>query len=913
MTRWIPWTIVIVAAVTSWEVSAQPDEPGPYLISLRNVEPYTPDPGVRLDLPAREADANPRNVHVLVQLDAAVVARATDGRAREALRTLFAANPQDNPPLLIQRNLQRSTYEAVINRTLAEQLITPRGIAALDPEVRQFVRWIGTVPTESKIEAELRQGMYQSWGLGPNNTFRLLVTVHADEVDEAETTLRDILTRVRQQGQTVEPPRRYAHDTWVVLLPMNGLEALVAEDSVRSVAQGPRPFSPLNDTVRNATGIETAQGIVNPPSDPPAYGGLTGQGIAVAVMEGNGIDADHDDFWDHDIFGHRTVSRIQHHTGVPPTSKHGTHVTGTIAGNGYQSTRRNANEQLNGDPMTDHYKWRGMAPRATILSFENVLSGGDRQTQYDATVIAGADVSNDSHVHQSCLVYDTMTANVDSLVRGDLDFNGIEIPPRAAVWSAGNNGSYFRYCANFGYFGLTVASKNAIVVGGINANGTHYIESSLGPTYDGRLKPDVVAPGCSGLGIRSSATWEPDTDPERKGIANGYARACGTSTSAAVVTGAIALLLEKWRQEFGTSTGCLFTSSGECFPLPSTLKAVLIHGAKDVIDATPVRWIESPLAAVQAFKGPDYVTGYGSIDVAKSLALVDSVPASSRRIVEAVMWWPANVPDEYVVSVPPGAGSLRATLVWDDEEGSPGSSPTDKQLKNDLDLELISPTNVTHYPWVAPALTPNIVGSIHQEFDNAVAAQIAAATKGVDTLNNVEQVDVEAVALISGGDWTIRVKGGKLGPFKSQRYSLVADYSLGSGLVFPPVQGVRDPCIEIEWISGPGGLQVEIPPRGICVYVPLDPICRYILGCPGCPFGLCADMELRLSPIPDFLRVAVRRRDGTDVATDESGQRTRTLRWEPVPDEKYALVLEARPDTRPAGTYNIEVSLERSP
>src|SRR5688572_21675429 len=908
MTRWMPWTIVIAATVTSWAVSAQPDEPGPYLISLRNVEPYTPDPGVRLDLPAEDADANPRNVHVLVQLDAAEVARATDPRAQEALRRLFMANPADNPPLLIQKNLQRSTYEAVINRSLADRLTSPAGVGALDADMRRFVRWIGTVPTESKIEPELRQGMYHSWGPGPNNTFRLLVTVHADEVDGAETMLRGLLTRVRQQGQTVEPPRRYAHDTWLVLLPMNGLEILVAEDSVRAVAQGPRPFSPLNDTVRNATGIETAQGIVSPLSDPPAYGGLTGQGIAVAVMEGNGIDADHDDFWDHDVFGHRTVLRIQHHTGNPPTSMHGTHVTGTIAGNGYQSTRRNAYEQLNGDPMTDHYKWRGMAPRATILSFENVLSGGDRQTQYDATVIAGADVSNDSHVHQSCLVYDTMTANVDSLVRGDLDFDGIAIPPRAAVWAAGNNGANLRYCPNFGYFGLTVASKNAIVVGGINTDGTHYIESSLGPTYDGRLKPDVVAPGCSGLGIRSSATWEPDTDPERNGIANGYARACGTSTSAAVVTGTIALLLEKWRQEFGTSTDCLFTSGGECFPLPSTLKALLIHGANDVVHTSPVRWTDSG-AAVQAFDGPDYVTGYGSIDVAESLALIDSVAASNRRIVEAVMS-ATNTPDEYLVSVPAGARYLRATLAWDDEEGNPSPNLTDKQLKNDLDLELISPSNVTHYPWVAPALTPNIVNFIHQERDIAVAAQIAAATKGVDTRNNVEQVEVEMGSLISGGTWIIRVKGGKLGPFKSQRYSLVADHSLGSGIVFPPVQGPRD-CIEIEWISGPGGLEVEIPPRGVCVYVPLDPICRYVLGCPGCPFGLCADMRLRLSPIPDFLRVGVRRRDGTEVASDESAERTRTLTWEPVPGEKYALVFEARPGTRPAGTYTIEASLER--
>lgn len=54
---------------------------------------------------------------------------------------------------------------------------------------------------------------------------------------------------------------------------------------------------------------------------------------------------------------------------------------------------------------------------------------------------------------------------------------------------------------NFGYLPISdyttsaqSTSKNAIIVGASDANTVAFF-SSRGPTYDGRIKPDVVAPG----------------------------------------------------------------------------------------------------------------------------------------------------------------------------------------------------------------------------------------------------------------------------------------------------------------------------------------------------------------------------------------------------------------------------------
>jgi subtilisin family serine protease len=645
-------------------------------------------------------------------------------------------------------------------------------------------------------------------------------------------------------------------------------------------------------------------------SDPPTYQGLTGEDIAVAVMD-VGVDADHDDFWDHDLVGARTASRVDHHTVGQPISLHGTHVAGIIAGSGYQSARSNAGGVGNGGTTA---QWRGMAPKAKIVSFANVNSGGNVAVQYEATVVAGADLSNESHEQEKCLVYDQIAETVDSLVRGTEAWMGETIPRRPAVWGAGNNGQAGSGCQNYGYFGVTVASKNPIVVGATNTNGGLLWEhSSPGPTYDGRLKPDLVAPGCTAgttaVGLKSSAMSDPDF-PYAK--SNGYDRNCGTSMATAVVTGIVALLLEKWRGELIVTGDCELASGGECFPLPSTLKAILIQGAMDLSDVLPYANPDTG-APLQYHRGPDYATGYGLVRADASVAIIDAgIVGLNRRVIESEAF-ATGAPDEYLIEVPNDAQRLRVTLAWDDEPGNDLLADTEPQLKNNLDLELVSPSAGTLLPWIVPALKPNVdaAGEHRPDLpDPIVATNVLAATTGVDDRNNVEQVEVPEP---SEGTWVVRVKGGKLPVGSSQEYSLVADYAFGSILAKPAVPAPpTNLCVELDWNRTAGGLQFDFVNRTPCGFIPLEPICRYVVRCPICQlFGVCPEIRLALTDVPEYFRVAVRRADGSTAAADESRARTRTLRWTTVAGEKLGLFFEAAQEGIPAGRQRIGVDLRR--
>jgi hypothetical protein len=85
-------------------------------------------------------------------------------------------------------------------------------------------------------------------------------------------------------------------------------------------------------------------------------------------------------------------------------------------------------------------------------------------------------------------------------------------PPRPVFLSAGNNGINPRdniFMRLHGYYGLLVNLKNGIIVGSVESNDAQHVDSSsLGPTLDGRLKPDLCAPGSSDYRPLSGFTIE---------------------------------------------------------------------------------------------------------------------------------------------------------------------------------------------------------------------------------------------------------------------------------------------------------------------------------------------------------------------------------------------------------------------
>jgi serine protease AprX len=253
---------------------------------------------------------------------------------------------------------------------------------------------------------------------------------------------------------------------------------------------------------------------------------LQGQGITIAVVD-SGIarhpDLDEDgDHWRPD----RVIARSN---GPGDFLGHGTHVAGIIAGNGWQSDGA----------------YIGVAPRADLASVRvNRFRNGAKTSD----VIAGLQWIFE-HKEEFNIRVVNLSLNSDlpeSYHTSPLDaaleilwFNGIVV-----VVSAGNQGSDSGpYPPGNDPFVITVGALDD--QGTVDFSDDHLATySTPGSTQDGFAKPDIIAPGNNIISLLAKPNSQLSREHPDHRIDRYYFRMSGTSMAAAVVSGAVALLLQ---------------------------------------------------------------------------------------------------------------------------------------------------------------------------------------------------------------------------------------------------------------------------------------------------------------------------------------------------------------------------------
>ncbi|MCC7264574.1 MAG: S8 family serine peptidase [Candidatus Latescibacteria bacterium] len=323
--------------------------------------------------------------------------------------------------------------------------------------------------------------------------------------------------------------------------------------------------------------------------------GLYGQGIRIALLD-NGFNytshpafagvrvvAEHDFINGDEVVGDQAGQPVTGDETRSSQNHHGTQVLALLAGR-------------------DPNRFIGVAPEAEYLLAKTEDNATETPADEDRW-IAGLEWADSlgAQVVNSSLGYNIWDDGT-GYTYDDLDGH-TGLTTRAAqlaverglivVAAAGNEGNN-----NWGYLTTPADAAGVIAVGAVDLEGILAGFSSHGPTADGRIKPDVVAPG---EGVVTVAARGAD-----------YVRLNGTSFASPLVSGVCALVRQA-QPGWG----------------PGQIQEALHQSAEDLGETT----------------GPDTLYGWGLIDALKASGMQGSLP--TRSLVDSPFPQPATEGEVY--------------------------------------------------------------------------------------------------------------------------------------------------------------------------------------------------------------------------------------------------------------------------
>jgi hypothetical protein len=569
------------------------------------------------------------------------------------------------------------------------------------------VRWVGRYVAENKIAPELREqiaaqmgGTQSRGGMQPlemsaNGTAVFDVAVFARaNLDEVKAHVNGL------SGGTVRNAIRLPHNFFNVLRVELPLDAVERVAQLSDVVRIDPYFTPAREDERAAqivAGNFSSTTVLNLPGyNPLSQFGVDGQGVTVSVVDdGVGIPGDGGFY----ITAANTVNGPLY-SAAAGANGHGHLNASIIAGDTPFSTL---------DPTGYNYG-SGIAPKAHIINIPFLRAGygptGTEATTVNDTVstagpngVKGFITNNSWGNGTNGNSYDSYAGQYDGYVQDAS--SAATIDPIMIVFSAGNSGAS----------GLTrpKVAKNIIAVANsenlrteLSASANNIDDmnstSSRGPASDGRVKPDISAPGTAITGGRSGP------DSLFGNIDTFHRWSVGTSHAAPQVAGAAALFTQFWKNGHSGSN-----------PSPALVKAALLNSTQEM------NGVGTTVAV------PNAAEGWGRLNMKFML----NAGVAVKHVNQTTEF--ANTGDSATLTgkVADVTKRVRVTLVWTDPPGV--GNPA---LVNNLDL------------------TVTVGGTVYK--GNVFSGGVSTTGGSADTLNNVENVYLPA-GIANGTPVTIQV------------------------------------------------------------------------------------------------------------------------------------------------------------